>query len=114
MPGDNTTIQYMELDMAETPRGAELIFEVDDRRPETGQGCCGGSGNGRPQRSCRALPPATTGVVQVLEDMGGGESGVVVWSCTDYILGSDRCIFQNVSARDLRHNSDHIVVLGCL
>ena len=33
---------------------------------------------------------------------------------TDYILGSYRRIFQNVAVRDLRHNSDHYMVMGCL
>ena len=38
----------------------------------------------------------------------------VVRSWTDYILGSDHRIFQNVATRDLRHKSDYIVVIGCL
>ena len=33
---------------------------------------------------------------------------------TDYILGTDRRLFGNVSVRDTRHNSDHYMVLGCL
>ena len=33
---------------------------------------------------------------------------------TDYILGTDRRLFGNVSVRDPRHNSDHYMVLGCL
>ena len=37
-----------------------------------------------------------------------------MWSCTDYILGTDRRLFGNVSVRDPRHNSDHYLVLGCL
>ena len=40
--------------------------------------------------------------------------GRVVWSRIDYILGSKRRIFQNVDVRYPRHNSDHIMVLGCL
>ena len=35
-------------------------------------------------------------------------------SRTDYILGTDRRLFKNVSVRDPRHNSDHYMVLGCL
>ena len=38
----------------------------------------------------------------------------VVRSRTDYILGYDHRIFQNVTVRDLRHNSDHLMVIGCL
>ena len=37
-----------------------------------------------------------------------------VRSRTDYILGTDRCLFRNVAVRDSRHNSDHYMVLGCL
>ena len=40
--------------------------------------------------------------------------GREVRSRTDYILGTDRRIFGNVSVRDPRHNSDHYLVLGCL
>ena len=40
--------------------------------------------------------------------------GKEVRSRTDYILGTDRCLFWNVSARDPMHNSDHYMVLGCL
>ena len=37
-----------------------------------------------------------------------------VRSRTDYILGSNRRIFQNVYVRDTRHNYDHYIVMGCL
>ena len=40
--------------------------------------------------------------------------GQVVRSQTDYILGTDRRLFRNVTARDPQHNSDHYMVLGCL
>ena len=40
----------------------------EDGRPGMGQLDCGGGGNGRPRRSCGALPPETTGVVKGLED----------------------------------------------
>ena len=45
---------------------------------------------------------------------------VVVWQGrevrfrTDYILGSDLRIFRNVAVRDLQHNSDHFMIMGCL
>ena len=35
-------------------------------------------------------------------------------SWTDYILGTDHCLFGKVSVRDPRHNSDHYLVLGRL
>ena len=40
--------------------------------------------------------------------------GKVVRSRTDYLLGTDRSIFRNVSVRDPRHNTDHFMVVGCL
>ena len=40
--------------------------------------------------------------------------GQVVRSWTDYILGTDRRLFQNVAVREPRHNTDHHMVLGCL
>ena len=39
--------------------------------------------------------------------------GREVQSRTDYILGTDRRLFGNVSVRDPRHKSDHYMVLGC-
>ena len=35
-------------------------------------------------------------------------------SRTDYILGTDRRLFSNVTVQDPRHNSDNYMVLGCL
>ena len=40
--------------------------------------------------------------------------GKVVQSWTDYILGTDRCLFWNVSVWDPWHNTDHYMVPGCL
>ena len=40
--------------------------------------------------------------------------GKVVRSRTDYILGTDRRLFWNVSVRDPRHNKDYYMVLSCL
>ena len=40
--------------------------------------------------------------------------GREVRSRTDYILGTDRCLFRNVTVWDPRHKSDHYLVLGCL
>ena len=40
--------------------------------------------------------------------------GKVVRSRTDYILGTDQSLFSNVSVWDLRHNTDHLMVVGCL
>ena len=40
--------------------------------------------------------------------------GKVVRSRTDYLLGTDRSLFRNVSVWDPRHNTDHFMVVGCL
>ena len=40
--------------------------------------------------------------------------GKVVRSRMDYLLGTDRSLFRNVSIRDPRHNTDHVMVVGCL
>ena len=40
--------------------------------------------------------------------------GRLVRSRTDYILGFDRQIFQNVAIWDRRHNSNHFMVVGSL
>ena len=40
--------------------------------------------------------------------------GKVVRSRTDYLLGTDRSLFRNLSIRDPRHNTDHFMVVGCL
>ena len=40
--------------------------------------------------------------------------GQEVRSWTDYILGTDLCLFRNVTVWDPRHNSDYYMVLGCL
>ena len=42
------------------------------------------------------------------------QAGREVRSQTDYILGTDRNIFLNVSIWDPMHNSDHYLVLVCL
>ena len=38
--------------------------------------------------------------------------GKLVRSRTEYLLGTDRCLFRNVSARDPRHKTDHFMVVG--
>ena len=103
------------------PRGAEVMvagdFNEDIAEPEGDQ-----------QAEDIATDIATAG----LEDMawhfvpqekrwyrdrrtwGMRRKGKEVRSRTDYILGTDRRLFRNVSIRDPRHNSDHYMILGCL
>ena len=40
--------------------------------------------------------------------------GKVVRSRTDYLLGTDRSLFRNVSVWDPRRNTNHFMVVGCL
>ena len=40
--------------------------------------------------------------------------GKVVRSRTDYLLGTDRSLFINVSVQDTRHKTNHFMVVGCL
>ena len=40
--------------------------------------------------------------------------GMEVRSRTDYNLGTDFHLFENVSVQDPMHNSDHYMVLGCV
>ena len=40
--------------------------------------------------------------------------GMEVWSRTEYILGTYRCIFRNAAVWDPEHNSYHYIVLVCL
>ena len=42
------------------------------------------------------------------------QEGKVVRSRMDYLLGTDKRLFRNVSVRDPRHNTDHFMVVGCL
>ena len=37
-----------------------------------------------------------------------------VRSRTDYILGTYRRLFQGMAAQDMRHHSNHYMVLGCM
>ena len=40
--------------------------------------------------------------------------GREIRSRTDYILGTDRRLIQNMAVRDARHNIYHYLVLGCI
>ena len=43
-----------------------------------------------------------------------GENMLCLGYWTDYLLGTDRSLFRNVSVRYPRHNIDHFMVVGCL
>ena len=120
-PNDTATMERVIEAIRSQPRGAELLvagdFNVNLATPEGDR---------------RAEDIATTLATEGLEDMakhflpresrwcwdwrmwGMLRKGREVQSQTDYILGTDNCLFRNVAVRDPRHNSDHYMVLGCL
>ena len=120
-PEDTTTMERVVVAIQRKPRGAELLVadncNIDIAAPE---------GDQRTEEIAMEL--ATAG----LEDMarhflpwekrwcrdrrtwGMLSKGQEVRSRTDYILGTDRRLFRNVTVRDPRHNSDHYMVLGFL
>ena len=120
-PDDTLTIERFVKALRERPKGAELLvagdLNINLAAPEGYQ---------------REEDIATTIATEGLEDMalhflprqrrwcrdrrtwGMLQKGREVRSQTDYILGTDRCLFGNVSVQDRRHNSDHYMVLGCL
>ena len=119
--GDGVMICDEEAVMKEVPRGAELIVVEDFNVDLEGK-----DGRGRDEEIVVAI--ATAGP----EDLAGHflprqwtwckywskwemvRKGRVMRSHTYYILGSNRRIFQNVDAQDPRHNSDHIMFIGCM
>ena len=120
-PEDTTMMKRVSEALWSKPRGAELLvagdFNVDLTSPEGDR---------------RAEDIAMSLVTEGLEDMArhflprenrwcwewrtGGmiRKGREGRSRTDYILGTDRRLFRNVSIRYPRHNSDHYMVLSCL
>ena len=119
-PEDEVTMETVINAIGRKPPGAELMvagdFNVDILEPE-----------GRRAENI-ATDLATAGVEDMAQHFmprgrrwyrdrrtwGMRRQGQVVRSRTDYILGTDRRLFQNVAVRDPRHNTDHYMVLGCL
>ena len=120
-PDDTSTIDRVIAALKERPKGSELLVagEFNANLAES-------EGDQRGEDIAAAL--ATEG----LEDTSAQflprrhpwcqdgrawsmiQEGREVRSRIDYILGTDFCLFGNVSVRDHRHNSDHYLVLGCL
>ena len=120
-PDDTLKIENVVAALKECPRGAALLvagdFNVNLAEPE---------GDRREEDITADM--ATEG----LEDMLAHflpcrrswcrdgwtwsmiREGREVQSRTDYILGTDRRLFGDVSIQDPRHNSYHYMVLGCL
>ena len=105
----------------ERPRGAKLLLTVNFNTKVS-----------EPEGYQRGEEIAATLATEGLDDMSAhflpcqrswfwdGMMWSMIWegrevrSRIDYILGTDRRLFWNVSVRDPRHNSDHYIVLGCL
>ena len=120
-PDDTSTIERVVKALRDLPKGAELLVTGDLN-----------INLASPEGDRREEHIATTIATEGLEDMaqhflpqerrwcrdrrtwGMLRKGREVRSRTDYILGTDRRIFGNVSVQDPRHNSDHYMVLGCL
>ena len=120
-PDDASTIYDIVADIRKRPRGSELLvvgnFNNNMDAPEAWEWDKG---------------IATALEEEVREDMIGnflprhkpwlkdgctwamhqGDRKVRSW--TNYILGTDSCLFQNIAVRETRHNMDQYLVLGCL
>ena len=120
-PDDTSMIESVVAAIKEQPQGTALLVAGDLNTTLTD-----------PKNDRRGTEIAAAPTEEGLEDMAvqflprqrrwGRErrtwsmvqEGKVVRSRTDYILGTDRRLFWNVSVRDPRHNTDHYMVLSCL
>ena len=114
-------IESFVATLKERPRGAELLVAGDlnvklsepegDRRGEeitaliTTEGLEDMSDHFLPRRRSWCRDRRMWSMVRAVRE---------VRSQTDYILGTDRCLFWNVSVRGPRHNLGHYLVRGCL
>ena len=121
MPRDASTLESISVAIGHRTRGSEILvasnFNIDLESPD---------GN----KCNKAIVEAIA--IDGIEDMAEHylpcnlpwksyrwtciiiHHGQEVRSQMDYILGTDRHLFLNVSVRDPRHNTEHYMVLGCL
>ena len=117
-PENSLTIEDVVVTISQCPRGAALLvggyFNTDLAVPE---------GKAWEEYIAAAMDAAGLEYLSVyflprctpwLRDgrtwcMGRGGREVRSW--TDYILGTDRCLLQNIAVRDAQHNTDHCLVL---
>ena len=120
-PDDTSTIERVVEALRERPKGADLLVPGDmninlaepegDRREEdiaatlTTEGLEDMAAHFLSRQRCWCRDRMTWSMLRKVRE---------VRSCTDYILGTDRRLFGNVSVWDPRHNSDHYMELGCL
>ena len=120
-PDDTSTIERVVEALRDQTKGAELLVAGDlnikhaapevDRREEdittiiATEGLEDTAPHFLPRQRWWCRDRQTWGMLRKVRE---------VRSWTDYILGTDRRLFRDVSVRDPWHNSDHYIVLGCL
>ena len=120
-PDNTSTIERVAEALRDQPKGEDLLVSGD-----LNTNLAALEGDRREEEIATTIP------TEGLEDMaqhflprerrwcrdrrtwGMLRKGREVWSWTDYIMGTDRRLFRNVSVWDPWHNSDHYMVLGCL
>ena len=120
-PNDAETIERVVTALGDRPKGTTLIVE-GDLKTDLGDA----ESNRRGSEIVAAMAEARVEDIRAhflpRKQNWGRErrtwsmvrEGKVVRSRTDYLLGTDRSLFRNVSVRDPRHNTDHFMVVGCL
>ena len=120
-PDDTSMIERVVEALRKRPKGAELLVAGDMN-----------ANLADPEGDSRGDDIADALATEIMEDISEHfllrrrpwcqdrrtwsmiREGREVQSRTDYILGTYRRLFENVSVRDPRHNSDHYLVLVCL
>ena len=120
-PEDTTTMERVVEAIRRKPRGAELLMAGDfnvniaasegDRRAEDIATEVATAGL---EDMARHFLPREKRWCRDQRTWGMLRKGREVRSRTDYILGTDRRLFRNVTVRDPRHNSDYYMVLDFL
>ena len=120
-PDDTSTIERVVAALKERPKGTTLLVMWDLNTPLddpendrigteiavalTEAGLADMTAHLLPRRQRWGRERQTWSMVREVK---------VVRSWTDYILGTEQILFRNVYVRDLRHNSNHFMVVGCL
>ena len=119
-PEDTTTMDRVVEAIQRKPQGAELLvvgdFNVNITAPEgdwRAEDIATKIATAGREDMARHFLPREKRWCQDKRKWGVLRMGREVQSWTDYILGTDRRLFRNVTDRDPQHNSDHYMVLGC-
>ena len=120
-PDDTETIERVVTALGDRPKGTALVVAGDlntdledlesNRRGTdivavmTAEGVEDMTANFLPRKRRWGRERRTWSTVQ---------EGKAIRSQTDYLLGTDRSLFRNVSVRYPQHNTDHFMMVGCL